>query len=115
MPASQQGQYDKRNGKHAVRYYLPDGTRKFKGGFASKSAARQWFRDNVEPILNGEQPRKPDISLSDFIVLYLVRHGADVRPRTRATLEERLRHADARFGTISGKYQVSVEAGRRDG
>jgi integrase len=42
----------------------------------------------------------PDLKLSQFIDLYLQRHAANVRPRTIATLRERLQHAARAFGDI---------------
>jgi len=99
MPATQQGQYDKVNGKHRVRWYDREGKRHAKGGFASKSAARAYYRETVEPQLDGRVPAKPDIPLSEFVTVYLDRHHG--RDRTVATLRERLRVAEKRFGTVS--------------
>ena len=69
--------------------------------FKSKSAAWAYFRDHVEPELSGEIPTKPDLTLSEFVVMYLERHSANVRPRTIGILTERLRHAERSFGKIS--------------
>jgi hypothetical protein len=43
---------------------------------------------------------RPDLTLSEFVPVYLERHGANVRPRTIATLTERLRVAERRFGAL---------------
>ena len=59
-----------------------------------------WYREHVEPSLNGEAVLKPELTLSEFIALYLERHAAEVRPRTIATLRERLGHAENRFGDV---------------
>src|SRR5581483_12263618 len=98
MPAIQSGQIDGKPGAYRLRWYDPEGKRHAKQPFASKSEARTWFRQHVEPVLRGEEPAKPDMTLSAFVRVYLERHAADVRPRTIATLTERLRHAERTFG-----------------
>jgi integrase len=40
------------------------------------------------------------LTLAELVDLYLERHAATVRPRTIATLTERLRHATAAFGDV---------------
>ena len=42
----------------------------------------------------------PELTLSEFVGLYLERHGATVRLRTLATLRERMRHAERAFGSV---------------
>lgn len=99
MPATQQGQIDGKPGRYRLRWY-EDGQRRTKQPFASKSDARKWYRENVEPVLNGEPAAKPDLALSGFIPIYLERHGRDVRKRTVDTLRERLGHAEREFGSV---------------
>ena len=53
----------------------------------------------IEPQLRGETPVR-ELTFSELIPLYLERHAANVRPRTVATLTERLRHAERQFGEI---------------
>jgi integrase len=42
----------------------------------------------------------PELTLSEFITIYLERHAVTVRPRTIATLRDRLRHSVAAFGDV---------------
>jgi integrase len=101
MPAIQRGQaYRLGSNRWGLRYYDAKGVRRRKSPFASKSAALAHYRDVVEPQLRGEPTSRSDITLTDFVTLYLDRHSADVRPRTVATLNERLRHVQRRFGQV---------------
>ena len=103
MPAIQQGQpYRLAPNRWGLRYYDRTGVRRrTKEKFTSPSAARQHFRDVIEPQLRGEEPPKPELTFSQFVKLYLERHKANVRPRTIATLTERLRHAESTFGDFT--------------
>ena len=98
MPATQRGQVDRiKPGHWRLRWRGEDGKRHGKQPFRSKSAAWAWYRANVEPQLNGEIA-KPEPTLSEFIPIYLERHGATgVRPRTISSLQERLVHAERAF------------------
>ena len=100
MPAVQEGQYDKVNGKHRVRWYDRDGKRHSKSGFASKSAARAYFREEIEPVLNGAAPLAPALTFAEFQPVYLERHAVHVRPRTVETLRQRLPYAVRAFGNV---------------
>ena len=101
MPATQRGQvYRLGPNRWGIRYYGPDGKRHKQSPFPSKSAAFAWFRDIIEPQLRGEAAPVPDLTLAAFVPLYLERHGASVRPRTIATLSERLRAATRAFGDV---------------
>jgi integrase len=42
----------------------------------------------------------PELTLAEFVPIYLERHGATVRPRTITTLRERLPHATRAFGDV---------------
>lgn len=102
MPSTQRGQaYRLGSAKWGLRYYDAAGARRRKSPFPSKSAALAHYRDVIEPALRGELPAKRALALSEFVALYLERHAADVRPRTIATLTERLRHAQRRFGAVT--------------
>jgi integrase len=101
MPATQRGQaYRIGPNKWGLRFYDLEGIRRRKSPFASKSAALAHYREVIEPQLRGEPALVPDLTLSAFVPLYLERHRATVRLRTVQTLTERLRHAEASFGTI---------------
>ena len=101
MPATQRGQaYRLGPNKWGLRYYDTAGVRRRKSPFSSKSAALTHYRDVIEPELRGDPIARADVTLSDFVRLYLDRHAADVRPATMTTLTERLRHAERRFGDV---------------
>ena len=96
MPAIQRGQaYRLGRGRWGLRYYDRDGKRRRKSPFPTKSAALRHYRDVIEPELRGDRPTR-DLTLAELVELYLERHAAAVRPRTIATLRERLRHARGR-------------------
>jgi integrase len=102
MPSTQRGQaYKLRSGRWGLRYYDAQGARQRKSPFPSKSAALAYYRDVVELGLRGEPSAKPDLTFAEFAASYIERHAADVRPRTIATLTERLRHAERRFGDVT--------------
>jgi integrase len=84
-----------------LRYYDAQGVRQRKSPFPSKSAALTYYRGVIELGLRGEPAAKPDLTFAEFVALYIGRHAADVRPRTIATLTERLRHAERRFGDVT--------------
>ncbi|MGH2844061.1 MAG: tyrosine-type recombinase/integrase [Solirubrobacteraceae bacterium] len=101
MPATQRGQaYRIGPNLWGLRYYDQTGTRRRKSPFPSKSAALTHYKTVIEPQLRGDVPALPDLTLEEFVELYLERHAANVRPRTIATLRERLPHATRAFGQI---------------
>jgi integrase len=101
MPAEQRGSaYRLDGGKWGLRFYNTDGKRRRVSPFASKSAAMRHFRTVIEPELRGEPARAPDLTLDAFVDLFLERHAATVRPRTIATLRERLAYATKAFGDV---------------
>jgi integrase len=101
MPATQRGQaYRLGPNRWGLRFYDADGNRQRKSPFPTKSAALAHYRTIIEPQLRGEPAALPDLTLAAFIELYLERHAASVRPRTIATLRDRLQHATRAFGAI---------------
>ncbi|MGH2869035.1 MAG: tyrosine-type recombinase/integrase [Solirubrobacteraceae bacterium] len=101
MPPIQRGQaYRLGPNRWGLRYYDVDGSRRRKSPFATKSAALSHYRDVVEPRLRGEAEPLPELTLAEFVPLYLERHAASVRPRTILTLRERLVHATRAFGAV---------------
>jgi integrase len=98
MPAKQQGQISGKPGAYRLRWYDQDGGRHTKQPFQSKTDARTWYREQVEPALLGGVTQ-PDLTLAGFVPIYLERHAASVRPRTITTLKERLPHALRAFGS----------------
>jgi integrase len=101
MPAIQRGQpYRLGPNRWGLRYYDARGARRRKSPFLSKSAALAYYRDVIEPQLRGDPVTLPNLTLAEFIPLYLERHAASVRSRTITTLRERLPHAVRAFGAV---------------
>jgi integrase len=101
MPATQRGQAYRLGPNHwGLRWYGIDGKRRRKSPFPSRSAALAYFRDVIETQLRGEAVDLPELTLAEFVPIYLERHGATVRPRTITTLRERLPHAARAFGEV---------------
>lgn len=101
MPQTQRGQvYRLGPNRWGLRYYDVSGARRRKSPFPSKSAALAHYRDVIEPQLRGDRVGLPDLTLAEFVPLYLERHAAGVRSRTVVTLRERLPHATAAFGAV---------------
>jgi integrase len=86
-----------RTGTYGIRW-PENGKRPQKTGFATKTDARRWFRENVAPRL-GEDAPDSSITYDDFCALFLDRHGATVAPRSKQSLEERLASSRKQFGT----------------
>lgn len=101
MPIIQRGQAYRLGPKcWGLRYYDAAGVRRRKSPFPSKSAALAHYREVIEPQLRGDPVAIPQLTLGEFIPLYLERHAASVRPRTIVTLRERLPHATRAFGVV---------------
>jgi integrase len=79
--------------------WLEGGKRRHQSPFPNKTAARQWFNENVAPRLRGPARPDPGITLDAFCGVFLERHGATVSPSTKATLTERLKPAREVFGS----------------
>jgi integrase len=101
MPPIQRGQaYRLGPNRWGLRYYDADGRRRRKSPFQSRSAALAHYRDVIEPQLRGEPEPVPELTLAEFVSLYLERHAVNVRPATLQTLRERLAYATAAFGDV---------------
>jgi hypothetical protein len=55
----------------------------------------------IEPQLRGESVPLPELTLSEFVPVYLERHAAGVRPRTIQALRQRLGYAIHAFGDVA--------------
>jgi hypothetical protein len=100
MPPTQRGQaYKLGPGSGACATTTRHGVRRRKSPFPTKSAALQHYREHIEPVLLGEPAPLPELTLAEFVELYLERHAVGVRPRTIATLRERLGTRCARSAT----------------
>src|ERR671938_572588 len=83
MPATQRGQaYRLGPNRWGLRYYDTAGRRRRKSPFPSKSAAIDHYRHVIEPELRGEPAPVPELTLGEFVPLFLERHAASVRTRT---------------------------------
>jgi integrase len=101
MPPLQRGQaYRLGANRWGLRYYDVDGVRRRRSAFPSKSAALAHYRDVIEPLLRGELPSPPELTLAEFTELYLERHAVAVRGRTIAILRERLGYAIRAYGEV---------------
>jgi hypothetical protein len=107
MPPTQRGQaYKLGPGKWGLRYYDQAGVRRRKSPFPTKSAALQHYREHIEPVLLGQPAPLPELTVAEFVELYLERHAgrraaADDRhaARSPATRGARVRRrAAARAG-----------------
>jgi integrase len=97
MPRLTSGSVYKTRSGYGIRW-PEDGTRRHQAGFRNPTEARRWFRENIAPWLDRGGPIPAELTLAELVELYLERHAAAVRPRTIATLRDRLRHAVAAFG-----------------
>jgi hypothetical protein len=70
------------------------------GAFPSRAAARAHYRDVIEPGLNGKPIARRDLTLSDLVEVFLERHAIVAKPRTVTELRWRLKHSEAKFGTV---------------
>jgi hypothetical protein len=97
MPASQRGETVRLGGGWGVRYYDENGTRRRQGGFATKSAAREWLDSKVDEIValrRGDPSalrRRELPTLAELVEEFLHQHNAE--PNTLRTLKARLRYA----------------------
>ncbi len=102
MPARQRGQTVKRGSTWAARYYDEIGTRRFRGGFATKSEAREWLDRKVrevEALRNGERVLPAEIpTVSELVDRFLATHEVD--PATTDKLRHELKHATRAFGDM---------------
>jgi integrase len=101
MPPTQRGSVRRlASGRHQLRYYDNEGKRQSGGLFPTRSAAFAHFRAAIEPQLRGEVAPLPDLTLAEFVEVYLSRHAVTVRPRTIRVLRERLRYATRAYGDV---------------
>src|SRR5215207_964484 len=91
-----------------------DGRRPHHAGFKTKTEARRWFAANVAPRLDrGESWLGSELTLAEFVPVYLERHAAGVRPRTILELRKRLRYATDAFGSVSLRDLERMSGGGR--
>jgi integrase len=101
MPPTQRGCVRRlASGRYQLRYYDAEGERHTGGSFPARSAAFTRYREVIEPQLRGEVAPLPDLTLAEFVEVYLSRHAVTVRPRTIRVLRERLRYATRAYGDV---------------
>jgi integrase len=100
MPSIQHGSVVKRGARWGARWYDQSGGRRFQGGFATKSAAREWVDDTVKGVArlrSGDSPKPADIpTVETLIDSFLATHEVD--PATTDKLRYELAHAKRAFG-----------------
>jgi integrase len=100
MPSLQRGSVVKRGNRWGARWYDESGIRRFRGGFDTKGAAREWVDDKVdevEALRRGERPRPSEIpTVNALIDNFLAAHEVD--PATTKKLGYQLAHARRTFG-----------------
>jgi integrase len=94
MPAKQGGNVFRNAGRAwALRYYDSDGTRRTKGGFESKTDAREALKQKLEEIAS---PERRDLTVQELVDEFLEQY--DREPGSVATLTANLKHVTAKFG-----------------
>src|SRR5215218_9867403 len=100
MPSKQRGSVVKRGSRWGARFYDEFGVRRFQGGFATKSEAREWVDnkvDDVEKLRRGDRPLPSEIPTVNALVdNFLASHEVD--PATTNKLRYELAHAKRVFG-----------------
>jgi integrase len=100
MPARQRGQVVKRGSTWAVRYYDAEGIRRFRGGFQTKTEARDWLERKVkeiERLRSGEALSPAEIpTVAELVEQFLATHEVD--PATTDKLGYELKHITRAFG-----------------
>jgi integrase len=97
MPVKQQGEVFRNRGRNwAFRYYDANGTRRTKGGFESKTEAREALKEAIDQLA-GPTIRR-DLTLQDLVDEYLNQHIAE--ENTIATLTHLPKHSTRTFGAL---------------
>lgn len=103
MPARQRGSVVRRGSTWHARYYDEHRTRVSRGGFATKTSAREWVDREVaqvEALARGEvvPSRDRPQTVDALLDVFLERHGRTIDPATKRKLTTQLRHARTTFG-----------------
>jgi integrase len=83
-----------------VRWYEGD-RRPQRTGFGSATAARRYFRDEIAPRLGLASGIDPNVTLGEFVDVYLDAHALNVEASSLVVLRDRLKRATATFGDTS--------------
>jgi integrase len=99
MPARQRGSVARRGSTWSARFYDAENFRRSRGGFPTKTAARDWLErqlDEVEALRSGERVAPEAIpTVNELVDGYLATHEVD--PATTNKLRSQLRHATRAF------------------
>lgn len=102
MPSAQRGAVVKRGRRWGARWYDDAGARRFRGGFETKTAAREWVDSTVAEVAalrRGDLPKPGTIpTVSELIDTFLAYH--DVDQATIDKLGYELAHAKRKFGAV---------------
>ena len=93
MPADQHGQVYATSAGFGLRWRDETGKRRRRSGFASRSAAKAWFRDVESKRMRGETPTVEPPTLSEHVENYLTAHAVGRDPKTIDVLRFRLSYA----------------------
>jgi integrase len=102
MPSVQRGSVVKRGNRWGARWYDEMGARRFQGGFATKTAAREWLDDRVKGVAalrRGDSlavAESYEVTFAELVERFLAQHDAD--NVTIARLRSQLKAATAVFG-----------------
>jgi integrase len=100
MPSTQRGSVVKRGNRWGARWYDDQGQRRFRGGFETKSAARDWVEnkaEEVEVLRRGDRPKPGEVpTVAVLIDNFLAAHQVD--QATTDKLRQQLKHATSAFG-----------------
>ena len=97
MPRPTRGYTYPVKGGVGIRWQHDGARERNPGPFRNRTEALKWLDEHVKPRLRRGGP-SPEITFDDFCADYLDRWGADVTPRTRATVEGWLAPARRKFG-----------------
>lgn len=104
MPSVQRGSAVKRGRKWAARWYDENGKPQFRGGFETKTAAREWLEAKVSEVLSVRRGdpvairRRQLPTFSQLVEEYLGQHVGE--ENTKRALRERLRYARDAWGDL---------------
>jgi integrase len=102
MPSAQRGSVVKRGTRWAARWYDETDSRRFQGGFDTKTAAREYVDGKVEEVAalrRGDLPKRTEIpTVAELVEGFLGTHEVD--PATTNRLRYELAHAKREFGDV---------------
>jgi integrase len=100
MPSVQRGSVARKGKTWAARYYDEKRVRRFRGGFPTRSAAREWVDtkvDEVAALRSGDRAAPADIpTVTELVDRFLATHEVDLATTDRMRYE--LKHATRQFG-----------------